>query len=384
MIDWFESGDRSYFILSAIFGGLAASTKLNAAFIPVILGVCYVFHSVFVRHNSIAKVINQFILYGLISFLIVLPWYLKAWYQTGNPFWPFLWNILGGKNWDELGSQYFFNFIKSPNLPLSVKNWIQALWVLTAHPSSYGSAGFELNWLYLSLLPFSILALFFYKTKYRQVFIWLGIIALALYTLWFLQTHQIRFLMPVIGIFSLLIAIGITWFIELKNWKWNLLWSLIFILYLLSASWIMKPSYRDQILDNRAYLTGKISRNQYLEQHNQGYKVFEYANANLPPDALIWLALYEVRGYYLDRDYLWANPISQRVIPLEQFQDADQLVGELSELGISYILLQTSTIDTYSDIEYGTHYSNLIRSLVEQHGQLEYSDTQEELYKLTP
>jgi hypothetical protein len=269
-------------------------------------------------------------------------------------------------------------------MQLTIKNWLFGLWEIIAYPGKFGSTGYDLSWLYLILLPFSILAIFLYKTQHKQVFFWLSILSLAFYTNWFLQTHQTRFLMPSIGILSLILGIGVTWFLELRDWKWNAFWSLVLILFLFMSSWVVKPSYRMQILKNRSYLSGDISRSQFLEDRNQGYKVFEYINGNLPNDAIIWLALYEVRGYYLDREYLWANPISQRAIKMEQFSDADRLAIELKNRGISYILLQTSTIDTYSFIKYGEIYSTLIRSLVEQHGQLIVSDGQEQLYKLVP
>jgi hypothetical protein len=384
LINWFLTGDKSYFILSGLFSGFAASTKLNAAVIPVILGICIIFQTIFIRRNSILKGIKQFSLYGLLSLVVVLPWYLKTWYQTGNPFWPFFWNFLGGRNWDALGSQYLFGFVQSPNMPLTINNWLLGLWKISSSPSLFGSQGFETSWLYIQLLPISFLALLFYKSKYKQAFYWLSIISLAFYTNWFLQTHQTRFLMPVIGILSLNIGIGVTWFLEIRSLKWNVIWSWVFILFLLSTSWVLKPSYRMQIYNNRSFLAGSITRTQFLEEHSPGYEVFDFINKNLPSDVNIWLALYEVRGYYLDRNYSWANPISQRAIPMEKFRDSDQLANELRRRGISYILLQTSTIDAYSNIKFGDLYSALIRSLVEQHGQLIYSNMQEELYKLVP
>jgi 4-amino-4-deoxy-L-arabinose transferase-like glycosyltransferase len=384
LLEWLISGDKSYFILSGIFGGLAASTKLNAAVIPVILGICIIIHGIFIRHYKKLTVLKQFSGYGFLSFSVVLPWYLKTFIQTGNPFWPFLWNFLGGKNWDMIGTEYLLDFIKHPNLPITLQNWILGLWKITTNPSQFGSFGYDLSWIYLILLPLPVVALIWYKSQYKQIFVWLCVLSVIFYTNWFLQTQQTRFLMPALGIFSLVTGIGISWFFSVFKWKWNIFFPILFIVFLVANNWIVKSSRRSIVFNNLYYLSGSISRNKFLEDHVAGYKVFEYINENLPDDANIWLALYEVRGYYLDRNYLWANPISQRALRIEQFQDAGQLAGELNQRGISYVLLQTSTIDQYQYIKYGNIYSTMIRALLEQHGELIYSDVQELLYRLNP
>jgi 4-amino-4-deoxy-L-arabinose transferase-like glycosyltransferase len=384
LLEWFISGDKAFFILSGIFGGLAASTKLNAAVIPVILGACIIIYGIVISHPKKIRILKQFSGYGLLAFSVVLPWYLKTFIQTGNPFWPFLWNILGGKNWDMTGTEYLLNFIQHPNLPISLQNWILGLWKITTNPSQYGSFGYDLSWIYLVLLPLPVLAIIWYKSQNKQIFIWLCSLSLIFYTSWFLQTQQTRFLMPALGLFSLVIGVGISWFFNIFRWKWKIVFPILMIAFLGANNWTIEPSRRSIVNYNLYYLAGSISRNKFLEDNVAGYKVFEYVNANLQEDANIWLALYEVRGYYLDRNYLWANPISQRAIRIEQFQDANHLADELNHLGISYVLLQTSTLDNYQYIKYGNIYSTMIRSLLEQHGELIYSDQHEQLYILNP
>ncbi len=116
LFDWLESEQSSKFVLSAFFAGIAAGIKLNAAMVGVILGIIMVI-GLWLKHRSGLRMISKhLIVYGILVFLFVLPWYLRTWYQTGNPFWPFLYNILGGRNWDASGLGYLLTYIRITNL----------------------------------------------------------------------------------------------------------------------------------------------------------------------------------------------------------------------------------------------------------------------------
>ena len=195
LIVWTERRQAVWWVVSAICGGFAASTKLNGAVVPLILGLFLLAHGMLANPSQWRTAIKQFAAYGGIALAVVLPWYLKTWILAGNPFWPFFLKLLGGKDWDALGSEYLLGFIKLVNLPITLPNWFTGLPRLVLQPRPFAPPGVDLIWYYLVLPPLAIPALIFSHGMRRRVLAWLCAIALGLYTAWFLETHQARFLL---------------------------------------------------------------------------------------------------------------------------------------------------------------------------------------------
>lgn len=378
-LEWLTSGERYNWILSAIFGGLAASTKLNGALVPLILGILLVY--VILKRNQFKR-LNIFVYYGLIAFIVVSPWYIKTWVQTGNPFWPFLFDLLGGRNWDELGTEYLLGFIRLPNLTINVKNWLLGGYLLTFEANKFGPYRVVLGPLYLIFIPFSIPALFKMDRKERRILSWLLLIGFLLYTVWFLQTHQTRFLMPASSIFALISAIGLYWLWNLGSRWWPTIVKTVLIGLFVYFNWITNPADRNQVKNSWPFLSGQMTRDQFLESVIPGYEVFSFANDNLSDDAYLWMALYESRGYYLDQEYMWANPISQRDVRLENFMDGSELAEELHQRGFTHIIFWTDQLETFSYIRYGPELIELTHNLLSEHAKLIYQSTPLELYEL--
>jgi 4-amino-4-deoxy-L-arabinose transferase-like glycosyltransferase len=386
MVDWLETQENNLWLLSALFGGLAASTKLNAALVPLILAL-FMAIVLFRRKCSPSSVGKRFMIYGLIAAGVVAPWYVKTWIMTGNPFWPFLFGILGGRNWDALGSEYLFGFIRLPNMALTPANWLRGLWFLTADPVKFGPYRVSLGWQYLILLPFTIPALIRRKPNPRRILRAMAILGLIFYTSWFLQTHQTRFLMPTTAILALVAAVGITWLWQRKPGGWSF-WPILIqgslLIFMLGTNWLVSPVDRNHVASRWPYLSGQITRDQFLESQIPGYDTYLFANHNLPTDAYVWLALYESRGYYLDRDYMWANPISQRAFPLESFDNSDELAAALSKLGFTHIIFRSAQLERYTYIRHGKEVTALTQRLLAEHGELLYQSSELELYALRP
>ena len=82
--------------------------------------------------------------------------------------------------------------------------------------------------------------------------------------------------------------------------------------------------------------TGVESREQFLTKAVTNYRVFRYANNQLPPSARILLQGI-VRGYYCDREYLWDHPF-QATINYEDFSKPDELLERMGQLGVTHVV----------------------------------------------
>jgi 4-amino-4-deoxy-L-arabinose transferase-like glycosyltransferase len=381
LICWFIDGSKPYWILSALFAGMAASTKFNAVLIPAILGTLMIIVTVLRKQEKFIPIVGRYTGYGLIALAVVLPWYTKAWIQTGNPLWPFFHSVLGGRNWDDLGSEYLFGYIRGINMPLTFKNWLTGLWKLTLESNRFGS--YRLGWIYLTLLPFSIPAMFFIPNlKQRRVLRWLGLVTVILYTSWFYQTHQTRFLIIATSFMALLASAGVYWFTQLRKGWWQTVTQLATICYLVSFHWLLTMETQERITEVIPYLIGRTGRDAYYESHLPGYSVFKYANTQLDKDDYILFDLWENRGYLLENRYAWSNPINQRDLKLETFENPDQLVVEFQQRGFTHLISSSIFGDSFLNIKYGQHYAELMGELIEIYGIKKFQSGPITLYEL--
>jgi hypothetical protein len=188
--------------------------------------------------------------------------------------------------------------------------------------------------------------------------------------------------MPTTPLLALLSAVGIEWLISLYKEQFELLIRSGIALFLVCTSWLATPEGRAQVNTHWLFLSGQLTREEFLSREVPGYAAFAYANKILPNDAYVLLALYESRGYYLDRNYMWANPISQRALRFEEFKNATDLANALRARGFTHILFRPVGLERYSYIRYGEYITNLIRSLLVQECRLIYSTPELEIYEL--
>jgi hypothetical protein len=233
----------------------------------------------------------------------------------------------------------------------------------------------------LLLLPVALLPLW-REPPLRRLLLVLALLVLAFYTSWFFLTHQTRFLMPMVPFAALLAAAGVAWL-----WQWASLplrvpLHLLLIGWLLAGAWVF-DTYQSAAWSLRwPYLNGTIARAAYLSRIYPEYPIFAYANRTLPAEARVLLAPYEPRGYYLERDYMWLNPIAQRALPLEQLPDAAALAAALHDECITHILYNEAVV--LRDIRHWGHIERLLHDMRANHARLLLQHDRARLYALDP
>jgi hypothetical protein len=371
---WLESRSWRALILAGILGGLAASIKLTGAAIPIAVGTVGLGWLLLRYRGEARRHAVQFAGYGLIAFMLVAPWYIKSTIYTGNPFWPFFYNVFGGRNWDAVGDQIHTAWLHRPNQSLTLWHYIRGFWYLAVRSGQFG--GMSLGAAVVVLVPLSAL----FWNRRRWVVGYLVAVSGLVYTAWFFTTHQSRFLMGVVPALVLLGAFAYIRVLRLWPPRWAALGRMVMLLYLIVELPFVNADNWQRIADRWPYLAGRISRSEFLVSHVEGYSAFEFANEHLPGDAKVLLAPWETRGYYLDRASFWANPISQRVIKWEQFDDADTLAGFLHSLGITHVFWNSSLM--IEGVENEDHTNVLFRTLLDEYGQVIYDGDGYRIYEL--
>ncbi len=181
--------------------------------------------------------------------------------------------------------------------------------------------------LYLAFLPLLLL-----RRRPRAAG-WLMMIFAPLWAWWLMSMQLTRYLLPSL----VLMCPVVGWVIAEAEREGGVIrvgvratlwaWTLVLMVFMLTYVRFQTPP-----------VLGLQSEQAYLSAFLDVYEPSAYLNRSTPEDAKI--ALYgEPRGYYLDRDYLWADPGHSALIRYETVRTAEDLVREYRRLGITHVLI---------------------------------------------
>lgn len=358
---------EQWLLLAGLMIGWALGIKYTALIYGVLLGILLIANRIRVRAIGI---------FSVTAVSIGAPWYIKNIVWTANPVYPFAYGIFTrSRYWSSdraasyQGEQSSFGYPHSFSSPLeALRNLIDAPWQIVAHPHRYGNPGditvtfwiggiFAATFLACACVPGKPAAL-------RSLLWLLGIEFIA----WFFMAQFVRYLIPVLP----LAAITGGWvlsmsgrtvapearpkslstalqsltimlpFLVLMGHFAVLLWSVFFV----------PISGRDAAAQGLLPSAVSIPANIHSLMQEGGpekepgrfldiYPAITWINANTPSSAGV--ILYDdVRGYYLDRSYLWGNPGHSSYIPYGKFNSGQDLTQWLLEHKIRYALINLS------------------------------------------
>ena len=200
---WKEGKDVKWLLLSAASAGLAAGTKYNGLYIPLILAFMILYAS---KNDRPLRAILIFI---SISIAVASPWYIKNVIQTGNPFYPLFFNIFGGLKIPE-----------QPTVPIFLKrqlfygeNWFDILSI----PVRVFFQGRDDDMQHFDgvLNPVLLIFLLFAFRIKNQEIRYIGVFSLFYFLLVFFTDYmQIRYLLPILPALVILTVTGINRIME--------------------------------------------------------------------------------------------------------------------------------------------------------------------------
>ena len=182
---WIQSREQHWLILSAMFCGFALATKYSALFFLGTLGIAVLFFSFKERRCKPA-----ILFFGLAS-LIPLGWYIRNYYYTGNPLFPFFGSIFGLKIWNlnDLASMHLS--MATHGAGKSFKALLLLPWNLIFNRRAFHTP-FSLSFVYLPAIPFIIYYCFRSK-KIRNLFLF----SYSYILFWFFSVQVLRYIVPI-------------------------------------------------------------------------------------------------------------------------------------------------------------------------------------------
>jgi len=359
-----------WFLISSFCMGIAIGSKYNAIIAWFIMNM-FLMLSVVRDTRRQTAALQYGILFFVVTAFVASPWYLKNYFQTGNPFYPLFHSFFN--SFHHLSVQETLqqrvtettgqiSFFKMREIMYGESLWetllIPIRMFFQGEDNSYHYFQGSLNPILILFLPFVLLKKRYGKDKLLFVFFSVIFIIMA----YFLTAKQVRYILPVLPFLAIIAVMGIkdvmdklkeeTFLSSLqlgKNTK-----SIARILLFAVVAILLIPNFvylksRINVIKPFPYAMGKESREAFLRRHLLHYDAVEYINNNLPGDANIFTMFLGRRGYYLKRNYkneplFGMNTIRQMV---NSSIDEEKFMEYIRSMNVTHILMRTELVDNY-------------------------------------
>ncbi|MFC1976486.1 ArnT family glycosyltransferase [Chloroflexota bacterium] len=337
----------SWLILSGIFAGLAMGLKYTSFVTPlVIVGLIfwYSYHaSRLTPHVSRFAGLTNLIAFILPALLIALPWYVKNWAFTGNPAYPFLYDVFGGQYWDEFRADWYA--AAGTGIGWQPGTLLTLPWLLTLGMRDMNYWDGRTGLLLLLFLPLIVWAGFSRRSERPAALGPLLIYALAQYGFWTLgviwsrSLWQSRLLLP--GLVVLAPVVGWLW-ANLSSFKlphFSLSRFINIAIGLILALTIVDVGLLTLKINPLPYLVGLETRDAYLTRRlGAHYVAMQQINKDLPSDAVI-VFLWEPRSYYCQQDCRPDSILDTFPHLVHQYGSAEAIAEGWKQEGVTHLLI---------------------------------------------
>lgn len=334
LLNWEQTRSRGWIAACALLCGFALGTKILVV-IPIAVFCAWIL-IVEGRECGWRKGFSLACILGISSLVIGSPWYIKAWIYTGNPVYPFMYGIFGGKLWT---AQLAADYVKeqtSFGMGKSIPQLFMSPWNLLAnairffnlpdpkHPNFFAMIGPA----FLGLIPIP-----FVVSRLNKAFLRISAVAMVFFISWFFLMQHSRYLIAALPLFAIMAGWGIdsascrfSFGRYVANGFLGFTVAVTLLFGVLLDTTVSKP------------LTGMMTTDEYLSDTLDVFDAESYINRELPQSAKIVL-FDETRGFYLDREYIWGNPQHHAMIPWPAIHSGKQMIDWFTGHGYTHFLV---------------------------------------------
>jgi len=413
---WVESGFcQRHLILSAVFCGLAMGTKYNGLVVCCILTLFVPFvYSRFNRGRQFAgfKAVRNGFVFLAIALIVFSPWAVRNWHWTGNPIYPL---YSGFFSQARTAIEKLTNPSTPTALPVAEKSeaapkyrspgpiayrsliYDETPWEIALLPIRVFFQGRDGDPQYFDgkLNPFLLILPFFAfwkKGRLDPVHRW-ELKALAWFSaLFFLIAlfttgMRIRYISPIIPPLVILSIFGlynINENIQAINARGKKLLAgaclggVVVACFSYNAAYLVEQYRYVQPID---YLSGNVSRHEYIARYRFEYPAMRYINENLPENTLVYFLFLGKRGYYCNREYIPDNAYNFFDIARNCKTSRDILKG-LKSQGSTHMLIHMFFFKQWVAEEFSPDEIKIIDAFFKKHAMALYSKNDVTLFAL--
>jgi|GEM_PF-664828 len=328
LVCWFLSWQykkKGYFYLSFIFWGFALGVKYSILGLGIIPFFAVLIPVGIKRMEEQKPVLRESVILAIqgagIIFVMFMPWMLRNYVHTGNPFFPFFSRIFAWENWTPEQMEFYYR-VNRLAPPLSVQN-------LMVHLTKWKDIG------YLYTIP---LILVFMVFRNRSLIMGLSGFALMGYLFWniFLNPPA-RFLVPLVPVIILLLLLGLRRVARISRFG---------LVFLIPYGIFICASFQMHLVElfNTGYVKAAFfcyEQDDFLFDQLGYYKEgADFINETLAPSSRL-LFLYEARSLYI-RNPVLCNTVFDKSPLLgiaEEAGDGKGIRAELRSRGFTHVLV---------------------------------------------
>ncbi len=386
---------KSRLIWAAIFCGLAMGTKYNG-FICLFLLMTYLFMRIG-KKNGFSIALKYCALFVFLSIFISSPWWIRNYFYTGNPVYPLFDSVISPGPPDPTGS------IQAKVPPFLIRKLVyhESLLQIIAVPLRIFFQGEEGNpalfdgrlnplLFFLPLIALFIIKrdnILWHENLFLFYFAW-GYIIFA----FLLTDMRVRYIAPSIPPLIILSVRGI---IALEN-LWKKISSKLNKVSLVSmmqkgictvavglflglnsgyiiAKWnSLKPL---------SYLTGAISRDEYISKFLHEYPVIKFANQRVAKNDKILCLFCGNRRYYFQPDCLFSRDLLWKLAKL--YGSADAIRAHLLKMKITHLMVNDNLFWYWTDRNLDANHIKILMNFFNYHTSKLFSSGGYSLYIIT-
>lgn len=360
----FKCHDRFSFFLSAILCGLGLNTKYNMLVFALLL-YFFVFWLSYHTFKDFKRALEGLGTYLFISFALFFPFLLKNFFLTGSPLYPFFTDLFPTTNqfaFKNVSHFAFRRYFFGENLLQILLNPIMAFFYGVENDIQFFDG--VLNPFFVI---FPIIAIFAMKDKLITALFFFG--WLYNYFVLFLEPVSARFLLPSVPIFAYIAGAYLS---RLRLSEKRLFF--IFVPFLIFNLYFGGRHIVDR--DKWLYLTGRLSKDDFLEKKCPDYRAITFINEKTPKSAVIFYLFSGQRTFYIERDFIYDSFNDGRLFK-KIFEGASYektFLERLKGYGITHLFIRKDLFEQFLSDNFQEKELNILNKFFQNYVKVVFQD----------
>lgn len=382
-----------HLVMAAVFCGLAMGTKYNGLIVFLLMTLLVLFLSSPGIHKSGSnpyRMVFYSLFFMLTAILVFSPWWIKNTIWTGNPLFPLF------DRW--FNPSTHLETVSLPPLVLRKLLYNESWWEIVLVPLRIFFEGQDdahqyfdgrLNPALIILPLFSFFASSRDEDSTREKndkIVLAGFSVLFILFVFFQTNMRIRYMSPAIPCLVILSIYGMKniFFIidryavgSTRNVVKGLLVATVLFFFSFNAAYILEQF---RIIMPFQYLSGNLSRDQYIEKFRPEYAAIQHANLLLSPNDKLLALFIGKRGYYSEREMSFDIDMFKSSIRKSASPEALHL--NLIDMGFTHLLIRFDMFENWCNRNLDQKEKQMVIGLLSIKNSLLFEKNGHGLYKL--